>query len=482
MSEFDINNAKWENLPEYSKLGNSVSVIYDSSISGYRPLEPSDFSNVSISDLSVDVEQVGISGGYVELTGQPILVSVSGVPQVTLDGQSVPIHVTGEFNNTGIQQVDVQNQSFNVVVTGQSGLLQVEVTNPIEVTGGNINVPSGNVIIQNPVLPITGNVYLESGAVVDVDSVGITGGYLGITGNVTTIIDSQNTPLHVTGEFGTTLNEVGISGGYVGITGTTDVNISNSSVPLHVTGDFGTTGIQSVDVTNAVLRTIISGQDLPLHVTGNFGSSSNSDQVGVTGGYLGITGSVQSGIEALSETIHQYVIPTGTGIADIYSGDKGILTMVVARSGTPPASAENLDTIPALHDEYGRYVAKGYDYTSNSIQVVETSPSSTIGFGPVKTIDAESTNIFGTTIDCSVYSQHSYQVYATSVSTGAKFFIEVSNDPDLVYWIRIFDEDIDSQNYTSGLAYTNQWIFGYARCGITGHSDGTYSVFETHKV
>ncbi len=75
------------------------------------------------------------------------------------------------------------------------------------------------------------------------------------------------------------------------------------------------------------------------------------------------------------------------------------------------------------------------------------------------------------------YKLHSYQVLTLGAGPwNGEFRIDVSNDN--VHWTNICNQTINVSE-ASGLAYSDEWTFSYARPSITG-AEGNFLINERH--
>lgn len=166
------------------QIGTALAVTGDFKITGY-----------GLESTNKDILNQLKSG--INITGQPLSVNVLSTPNtlaqisgvgITQSGINVYVlnpdsTISGEFILDPGGQVAITGA---VVVSGQnytSGALRVWVDNQIAVASGSIFVPSGDIHINNPIVAVTGNIVIASGFL-NIDEVGISGGYVGITGNV----------------------------------------------------------------------------------------------------------------------------------------------------------------------------------------------------------------------------------------------------------------------------------------------------------
>lgn len=194
----------------------STMLIYDNSFSGYRALSNTDFTSpVDITASGNAVQnyyysnpsgEIGITGGYIGITG---------------NFQSNIRIISGDYDSIYIP-------SGNVNIT---------------------NTPSFN-LLPGAQIGISGELSFAS-------QIGISGGYLGITGtpnfniiNTPTVSLSSGSKVGITGNISLNTTQVGVSGGYIGITGTptfslqdgTNVGISGGSISLTSNTQVGISG------------------------------------------------------------------------------------------------------------------------------------------------------------------------------------------------------------------------------------------------
>jgi hypothetical protein len=91
----------------------AVNFIYDSTITGYRPFDPSTDS-AAISVSSLDVGAVGVTGGFIGITGNQNLSTTSGTPNVrAITSSATETLLTG--SNTNRVGLSIYNDATTAV-------------------------------------------------------------------------------------------------------------------------------------------------------------------------------------------------------------------------------------------------------------------------------------------------------------------------------------------------------------------------------
>lgn len=232
--------------------------------------------SVSISNPVVPVSltnpvtgSVSVNGGFLGVTGQVTIAGGTSNGSVNITGQTVPLgvnllnNITGNLSVTNIHETGIVTSrivsNITGILAGQTVPLGVNLLNSVT---GNFSVTNihetGTVsvnVLNGARVGITG----EFSGSLALTSTSITGGYVGITGTPNVNISSQSVPLHVTGNFATTVSNVGITG-LVGVTGTKlDINSTYSSANNRSYNHI-TVGGRAVAVTGAgVLATYTTG-------------------------------------------------------------------------------------------------------------------------------------------------------------------------------------------------------------------------------
>lgn len=145
-----------------------------------------------------------------------------------------------------------------------------------------------------------------------------------------------------------------------------------------------------------------------------------------------------------------------------------------------PISAGSGQNVDPWYNERGQAINPAYSFGDGADQIVDVAPAELQSIGPITTLNAVTVSGYGPVIQAGDYTWHSYQVIATSVTVGAQVRIEGSMDN--VNWLPITTYTIDSNNNPTGLLYSDQWNFEYARAGLSAVNDGTYTIIEKHKV
>lgn len=162
---------------------------------------------------------------------------------------------------------------------------------------------------------------------------------------------------------------------------------------------------------------------------------------------------------------------TAEGVHDAAAA-VGIMQMGGVAETSTPATVADGDAVRLWIDESGRLVIKGYDQSSDSINMNLVNDSRT----PLDTtaLIAVSANTTGSSVSTADYNKLTFHIIATSVTFGADVLIQSSNDG--ANWVTInpstktITSTGNSENAFSDIKYK------YVRAAVENYVDGTYTV------
>ena len=114
-----------------------------------------------------------------------------------------------------------------------------------------------------------------------------------------------------------------------------------------------------------------------------------------------------------------------------------------------------------MKNNYTRYQAKSDEIPVGTF-VVQTSGNA---------------NLTGDSLLVSNFNRHSYQVVPTSGTHNGGFEIQTSNDG--LNWMQYHSQSFATSS-GANIAYSDSWLFKYARPLITGNAAGYYLINEIH--
>lgn len=303
----------------------------------WRPYSTSDISNntVNVSGLNLSVGNVAVTGGAIAISNTPNVVPVggfvglTGTPTVNVTNPVLATSGIVTVLSLPTQNVAVTGGSIQTIVTGTiGGTVQV---NSVAITGApvvtltgftQVIVPSGvnvnniitanvfntlnttgtSLIINTAPIPISGVVQAQ----VSIGNVAVTGG------SIQTI---------TTGSFTATIGNVAVTGG--------SINIGNTS-PIPISGVVqATLQATSVAVTGGAINATLVGGSANLVNSGGYVGITGSVNVGnltITGGTINVldqtTWALLSGVSGLLATNISGLVPV-SGAVSITGGVSG---------------------------------------------------------------------------------------------------------------------------------------------------------------